>query len=214
VIIVDDGSAPPGRKVARQLAREGLALLVRRGQNGGKGAAVHDGLRRANDLGFSHALQVDADGQHDLADIPRFLEAARSHPEALITGQPLFDESAPRSRIIGRLVTKLWTTLETGGLAIADPMCGFRIYPVAAALAARPRSRRMEYDVEIAVRMFWNGSPIVNVPTRVRYLPVEQGGVSHYRLVKDNVLMSLTHARLVNEAPARLVVRWVKERAR
>ena len=214
VVLVDDGSGKEGRLLAQRIAREGLAHVVRRGRNGGKGAAVHDGLRRAADLGFTHALQIDADGQHDLSDIPRFLEAAKARPEALILGQPIFDEAAPRSRVVGRLVTRFWTTIETGGRVIADALCGFRVYPIRAALAARPRSRRMEYDVEIAVRMYWAGTPIVNLPTRVRYLPREMGGVSHYRLVRDNVLMSRTHAVLATEAPFRLLARAARKKAR
>ncbi len=106
-------------------------------ENGGKGAAVKTGLALARELGFTHALQVDADAQHDLDDVPRFLEAARSRPEALVLGAPVFDGSAPRSRLRARQITIFWTSFEAGAGVITDPMCGFRVYPVGAALAAR-----------------------------------------------------------------------------
>lgn len=210
VIVVDDGSGPEGREAAAALARDGLARVVHRARNGGKGAAVLSGLRLARELGFTHALQVDADGQHDLADIPRFLAAARERPEAFVAGEPVFDESAPRSRLVGRRITQLWAAIETGGPVVRDTLCGLRVYPVAATLAAGVRSRRMEFDNEVAVRLYWAGVPVVNVPTRIRYLDAASGGVSHYRLVRDNVLMSLMHSRLACQAAPRVLVRWVR----
>jgi glycosyltransferase involved in cell wall biosynthesis len=197
VIVVDDGSGPSGRAEVEALAAEGLAVAVHREQNGGKGAAVKSGLSRAHELGFTHALQIDADGQHELGDIPAFVDRARARPEALILGKPVFDESAPRGRTIGRKITLFWTHLETGGEVIGDPMCGFRIYPVAAALATHTRSDAMDFDPEIAVRMVWAGVPVENLPTKVRYIGRDEGGVSHFRLFRDNVLISWMHSRLM-----------------
>ncbi len=196
VVVVDDGSHHSGRRAVEDLGADGLAHVHHRARNGGKGAAVKTGLRVAAELGFSHALQVDADGQHDLDDVPRLLAAARTKPEALVLGAPRYDDSAPAARRHGRKITKFWTDFETGGPVIEDPMCGFRVYPVADALAVRARGDRMDFDIEIAVRLVWRGLPVVHVPTRVRYLPVEAGGVSHFRLVRDNVRISLLHARL------------------
>jgi glycosyltransferase involved in cell wall biosynthesis len=197
VIVVDDGSSAPGRLAVEALARDGLARAVRLERNSGKGAAVKAGLRAARDLGFTHALQVDADGQHDVDDVPRFVEASRANPAALVLGQPVFDASAPASRRRGRLISRFWTDIETGGRRIIeDPLCGFRIYPLDAALRARARGDRMDFDPEIAVRMIWLGTPVVNLPTRVRYVPAEQGGVSHFRMFRDNVRISWGHARL------------------
>jgi glycosyltransferase involved in cell wall biosynthesis len=195
IIIVDDGSAAPGRAVVDALAREGLAIVHHRARNGGKGAAVTTGFELAHAHGYTHALQVDADGQHALEDIPRFLEAARAQPFALILGAPIYDASAPKGRLIGRQITRFWTNIETYGRVIDDPMCGFRVYPVAPALEiARRCGRRMDFDIEIAVRLVWEGLPIVNLPTKVRYL---EGGVSHFHLIQDNVRISWMHSRLV-----------------
>jgi polyprenyl-phospho-N-acetylgalactosaminyl synthase len=196
VVVVDDGSAEPGRREAARLAEDGLARVTRRARNGGKGAAVKTGFRFAHELGYTHALQVDADGQHALADIPRFLEAAARAPEALILGAPIYDHTAPRGRLVGRKITLFWTRVEAGRDVIADPMCGFRVYPLAAALAAPRTGDRMDFDIEIAVRMAWMGVPIVNLPTKVRYLSREEGGVSHFRMFRDNVRISWMHTRL------------------
>ena len=205
VIVVDDASGPAGRDAVAGLERDGLAHRVRRERNGGKGAAVRDGLRAARDLGFTHAVQIDADGQHDLDDLPRFLAAASSDPEALVLGCPVFAAGAPAARVRGRLISRFWTDVETGGRTIADPLCGFRVYPVEAAVRAGARADRMGFDPEIAVRMVWLGSRVVNVPTRIRYLTAEEGGVSHFRMFRDNAEISWTHARLCAGAVLRLV---------
>jgi glycosyltransferase involved in cell wall biosynthesis len=214
VVVVDDGSDRETAAVLDDLSAGRRAVLLRRHRNGGKGAAVQDGLRVAVGLGATHALQVDADGQHDLGDVPRLLEAARAHPDALVLGEPVFDTSAPRSRRVARGISKLWVDLETGRHVVRDPLCGFRVYPLPAALRARPRARRMGHDPEIAVRLFWLGADIVNVPTRVRYLTPAEGGVSHYRLVRDNLEMWWVHALLFNQAAPRLAARWLRRRLR
>ncbi len=206
VVVIDDGSAEPGRSAVEALAASGRAHVHRRERNGGKGAAVRTGFHVARELGYTHALQVDADGQHDVADIPRFLAAAATQPDALVLGVPTFDASAPAARRRGRLISRFWTDLETGGRVIEDPLCGFRVYPLDAALRARATSSRMDFDPEIAVRMIWAGCPVVNLPTRVRYLRPEDGGVSHFRMFRDNALISLCHARLFTLAVLRLLV--------
>jgi len=204
VIVVDDGSADAARAVLEQLASRGATVVRRHERNRGKGAAIKTGLRAARELGFSHALQVDADGQHDLGDVPRFLAAANEAPESLILGHPVFDASVPPGRLRGRKVSIFWTTLETGGRIIADPLCGFRVYPVEAALRAGARGNRMEFDPEIAVRMIWSGCRVTNLPTRVRYLTTAEGGVSHFRMFRDNVWISWGHTRLATLALLRL----------
>jgi glycosyltransferase involved in cell wall biosynthesis len=204
VIVVDDGSADPGRLAVESLGRDARAIVVRRPRNGGKGAAVRTGFDVARRMSFTHVLQVDADGQHDLDDVPRFLEAARSNPEALILGRPVFDESQPRGRGFARKISQFWVSLETGGRAIGDPQCGFRVYPLEAALGARPRGSRMEFDQELPVRMVWRGVPVLNIPTRVRYPSKEEGGISHFRMIRDNLRISAMHTRLVIEAPMAL----------
>ena len=164
------------------------------------------GLALAGSSGFTHALLVDADGQHDLGDVPRFLEAARSNPGAVVLGRPVFDHTAPRSRLIGRRIAIFWTSLETGGRQVVDPMCGFRVFPLASIADVRSGDR-MDFDVEVVVKLVWRRVPMVNLPTKVRYLTAEAGGVSHYRMVRDNVTMVWLHTRLVLQAFAR-VVSW------
>lgn len=197
VIVVDDASGSAGRAACEQIASDQLAHVVHRAHNGGKGAAVKTGLAAAQELGYTHALQLDADGQHAFEDIPRFIAAASANPTALVLGAPLFDASAPSSRQAGRKVTAFWIRLETGEGVISDAMCGFRVYPVAAALAARAWGNAMDFDPEIAVKMVWGGAPVVNLPTRVRYLDEGEGGVSHFRLFADNALISWMHTRLM-----------------
>ena len=206
VVVVDDGSCKASQDVLDDLVFRGVARVRRHDRNRGKGAAVKTGLNAARDLGYSHALQVDADGQHDLGDVPRFLAAARAAPGSLILGQPVFDASVPAARLRGRKVSIFWTTLETGGRSIiADPLCGFRVYPVEQALRVGARGDRMEFDPEIAVRMVWDGTPVVNLATRVRYLSPEDGGVSHFRMFRDNVRISWGHTRMCSLAIVRLL---------
>ena len=203
VVLVDDGSGAAGRAAVDAIASSGLAHVERRAVNGGKGAAVKTGFAAAQRLGATHVLQVDADGQHDLADVPRFLAEARAHPDALILGRPVFDASQPRSRAFARQLSIFWVNVETGGRAIADPQCGFRVYPLAAAIAARARGDHMEFDLELPVRMVWAGTPVRNLPTRVRYLSAAEGGVSHFRAVRDTARISRLHIRLACTAALR-----------
>lgn len=197
VILVDDGSHMATRAVLDALAcRDGVALL-RLPTNCGKGAAVAAGLGAARERGFSHALQVDADGQHDTADVPRFLAAGHAQPEALICGVPRYDASVPRGRLYGRYLTHVCVWLETLSLAIKDSMCGYRLYPLAAScaeIAAHTPPARMDFDTEFAVRLYWRGLSIVNLPTRVIY---PANGLSHFRLWRDNLRISAMHTRLL-----------------
>lgn len=197
VVVVDDGSATEGRAAVEALGRDELAHVTHRARNGGKGAAVKTGFAFARELGYTHALQVDADGQHALEDVPRFLAIARENPSGLVLGQPRFDGTAPIGRKIGRQITVFWTWVEAGPV-IGDAMCGFRVYPLEAALrVAGPTGDRMDFDPEIAVRIAWTGAPVIQVPTNVRYVSRAEGGVSHFKLFLDNWLISRMHTRLV-----------------
>ena len=205
VVVVDDGSGPDAAARIDALASEGVIALHRRAHNGGKGAAVKDGLRAALALGYTHALQVDADGQHALEDIPRFLEAAREDPRCMVLGQPRFDASIPAARLYGRRISIFWAAIESLG-RVGDPLCGFRVYPIEQALAANTRGDRMDFDPEIIVRMVWAGVPVVKLETSVRYIAASDGGVSHFQGFRDNVRISLAHTRLVIELIARAVL--------
>lgn len=198
VIVVDDGSDAVCARVLDEVAatRPGQVTLVRLPVNRGKGGAMMAGLRRALALGYTHALQVDADGQHDVNDVPRFLALASQHPQDVICGQPVYDASVPRGRLYGRYLTHVWVWINTLSLSIRDAMCGYRVYPLASTVAVLARSRvgrRMDFDPELLVRLHWRGVVIRNVPTRVRY---PEDGVSHFRMFQDNVLISRMHARL------------------
>ena len=199
VVLVDDGSGPEGRAVCEALAAEGLAQLVRREVNGGKGAAVKAGFAAARVRGFTHAFQVDADGQHDIACMPDFLRSAREHPEALVLGYPAFDASAPRLRQLGHRFGAFWVALELGRGRVVDTQCGFRVYPLDAALAAHARSDRMDFDIEIVVRLARGGAPVINRPVGVRYLTAQAGGVSHWQPLRDNLRLFRLHSRLCTE---------------
>lgn len=212
VVVVDDGSGPEGRAAADALAAAGLAHVHHRARNGGKGAAVKTGFLVARELGFTHGIQIDADGQHAIEDLPRFIETAARHPGALVLGAPVYDQTAPSSRLVGRRITRFWTNLETGGRIIEDPMCGFRVYPLEAATSTRVVGDRMDFDIEIAVRLVWSGLQVINLPTRVRYLPIEAGGVSHFRMVRDNLRISWMHTRMVHLAVFRKLLGWVWRR--
>ena len=198
VFVVDDGSNPDTQRALSALAEEfDEVRVLRRPVNGGKGAAVMDGMRAAREIGYSHALQIDADGQHNADDVPRFLELSARYPEALVCGQPIYDESMPWGRRYGRHITHFWVGVELIGAGGADSMCGFRLYPLKASCALIDEvgiPTRMNFDIEILVRLAWRGVPLVNVPTRVIY-PV--GGVSHFDILRDNVRISWMHTRLV-----------------
>ncbi|MBJ9113496.1 glycosyltransferase [Citrobacter sp. FDAARGOS_156] len=196
-IVVDDGSDKTTQDELARLAAEYSNLtLIRLPVNAGKGAAVISGIQAAADAGFSHAVQVDADGQHAIEDIPRLLALAKEHPAALISGQPIYDDSVPRSRLYGRWVTHIWVWIETLSLQLKDSMCGFRVYPVAPTRQLAQRvtlGKRMDFDTEVMVRLYWQGNPSYFIPTRVIY---PQDGLSHFDALKDNLRISLMHTRL------------------
>ena len=194
-ILVDDGSHAACAAVLDTVARSTPEVtLVRRAANGGKGAAMQDGFRRAADLGYTHALQVDADGQHDLRDAQKMLQVAQSEPDGLVNGQPIYGDDAPRSRLYGRWLTTFWVRVNTLSCDIPDAMCGFRVYPLRHVLPVlMGTGDHMEFDIAILVRMHWAGVAMFWVPTRVSY---PDTGISHFRGWADNLLISRMHARL------------------
>lgn len=211
-VLVDDASDAGCAQVLARLAEQRDVFLVTLPVNQGKGGAVMAGLREAARLGFSHALQVDADGQHDLGDVQTFLEHSRHAPQALVCGYPQYDASVPKGRLYARYLTHVWVWINSLSLQIPDSMCGFRVYPLPATLALIDTVRlgkRMDFDPEILVRLAWRNQPMRWLPTRVHY---PQDGLSHFRLVHDNALISKMHAKLffgmLVRAPAILWRRW------
>jgi glycosyltransferase involved in cell wall biosynthesis len=205
-LLVDDGSGAQCAAVldALRAAHAPQVDVLRLPVNQGKGGAVMAGLREAGRRGYTHALQIDADGQHDAADVPAFLDDARAHPQAVIAGAPRYDASVPKGRLYGRYATHVWVWINTLSFAIRDSMCGFRVYPLPATLALIERvaiGTRMDFDCEIVVRLHWDGVPFRTRVTRVIY---PQDGVSHFDLWRDNVRISKMHAKLFFGMLARL----------
>jgi hypothetical protein len=182
------------------MAQDPCVRVLIQPHNHGKGAAILAGLRAAEANGFSHALTMDADGQHDATAIRAFMAASQQDASAVILGVPVFDASAPRLRVVGRRVSNWWANLETLWLGIDDSLCGFRVYPITELHAVMEKSRwmrRFDFDVEAAVRLTWRGLRLVNRPVAVRYFRPEEGGVSHFNYVRDNLLLAWMHTRLL-----------------
>jgi glycosyltransferase involved in cell wall biosynthesis len=196
-ILVDDGSDASCAEVVRGLSAQYPGVQsIRLDVNQGKGAAVKAGILAAQAQGYSHALQIDADGQHDLNDLDKFLAAARQSPEAVVIGRALFDESIPKLRYYARYLTHAWVHINTLSGAIPDSMCGYRVYPLASCaklIQSIAMEDRMGFDTEILVRLYWQSVSVVSIATHVRY-PLD--GLSHFRAWEDNLLLSRTHARL------------------
>ncbi|EJC6736919.1 glycosyltransferase family 2 protein [Vibrio vulnificus] len=196
VIIVDDGSNFATQTQLEQQATRDKVYLIRLAENQGKGGAVMAGIRYAQQLGFTHTIQIDSDGQHDLQALPKLLNASKMHPQRLISGQPIYDESVPKSRLYGRYVTHVWVWIETLSMTIRDSMCGFRAYPVDKTVTVLDKYRlgtRMDFDIEVLVRMYWEGVDIDFIETRVIY---PEGGISHFDALWDNVKISWMHTKL------------------
>lgn len=201
VWIVIDGSTDGSERPLLELAGTdpGVRVLVLP-VNRGKGAAVLHGLQAAAAAGFTHALTMDADGQHPAEAIERFMRLSQRHPEAMVLGRPIFDASAPALRVNGRKVSNWWANLETLWNGIDDSLFGFRVYPIAALVDVMTHHRwmrRFDFDVEAVVRLNWRGVPALSTGTPVRYLRADEGGVSHFHYLRDNALLSWMHARLM-----------------
>jgi len=196
-ILVDDGSSLAcAEKLDVLVSKHHHLKLLRLTVNSGKGVAVLTGIQWAAQEGYTHALQIDADGQHCTADIPEFLEQAKKNPQAIITGQPQFDASIPKVRLYARYLTHIWVWINTWSFQIHDSMCGFRVYPIDAVMkliAHQKIGHRMNFDTDILVRLYWQGLDVINLPTRVIY-PTD--GVSHFRVWLDNVLITRMHVIL------------------
>ena len=202
VIIVDDGSEKITRETLVEIKRRRKEVtLIRHETNLGKGAAVFSALKLAEKQGFTHALQVDADGQHNLEDAHSLLTHAKAEPEALWSAKPIFDKSIPKKRLIGRYITHFWVWIETLSLDIEDSLCGYRVYPIPRTLQIIHKhgvGMFMDFDPEIMVRFFWTGAEVRFIPSKVIY---PEGGYSNFHLWADNVRISKMHMRLCIESP-------------
>ena len=216
VWVVDDGSNDGSTASLQELAASdpGLHLIVLP-RNSGKGAAVLAGLEAAAAAGFTHVLTMDADGQHPAALIPDFMAASQAAPAAMILGKPVFGPEAPALRVNGRKVSNGWANFETLWKGIGDSLYGFRVYPIAPLMRimrGRRWMRRFDFDPEAVVRLCWAGVQPINKDAPVRYLSAEEGGVSHFRYLRDNILLTWMHTRLflgfLGRLPLLLLRRW------
>lgn len=210
VWVVVDGSTDGTAERLQAMARDdaGLRVLVR-ATNGGKGAAVLDGMLEARKLGYTHVLTMDCDGQHPADRIGAFMTASAVAPKAMVLGEPVFDASAPSVRVVGRRICNWWVNVETLWIGVHDSLFGFRVYPIAPLvreMRARGSMRRFDFDAEAVVRLSWRGVTPVNLPAAVRYFRPEEGGVSHFNYWRDNVLLTSMHFRLFFEFLLRLPV--------
>lgn len=198
-VIVDGSTDGTAEELQRMAAvDDGLEVIVLP-QNGGKGGAVLHGIERALERGFTHVLTMDSDGQHDASMIGHFMQTSQANPAAMVLGVPVFDASAPSIRVQGRKISNWWANFETLGGGIGDSLFGFRVYPARALRDVMRGSvwmRRFDFDPEAVVRLAWRGVRPVNVPTKVRYLSQEEGGVSHFNYWHDNKLLTWMHTRL------------------
>lgn len=197
IIMVNDGSDIECTALLRDISgKNPWVELVEHEVNQGKGQAVITGLLKAKELGYSHALQLDSDGQHDWMDIPKFLDASKNNPAAMIIGKPVFDASVPKKRLYGRYATHIWVWINSLSFEIKDSMCGFRIYPLDSTVAVLNKAKfqpRMGFDTEILVRLKWENVPFINVPTHVIY---PEDGISHFNALRDNIGLTKAHSSL------------------
>lgn len=197
IIIINDGSDTHNASLLEKIATDFKIHLVHHSQNQGKGMAMITGFQKAYELGFSHGIQLDADGQHNMDDVPKFVTFSQENPATLISGVPIYDDSIPKGRLYSRYITHFWVWIETLSFTIKDSMCGFRVYPlkeVVSLIRTNHIGRYMDFDTEIMVKLYWQGMNVLFIPTEVIY---PEKGISHFRMVKDNILISWMHTRLV-----------------
>lgn len=206
VIVIDDGSIPNEQKEAKQLCKKFNFTFLENKTNMGKGYVVKKAMTFATQKGFSHALQIDADGQHKIEDIKDFFALAQENPTSIINSHPIYDTSIPKARLYGRKITNFWTFIETGGKRIPDSMCGFRVYPLKEMKKILPliHQNRMGFDIEILIKSIILKINIVNKKTPVIY-PLD--GVSHFKTLRDNWHITLTHTKLCLFAILNLIKR-------
>jgi glycosyltransferase involved in cell wall biosynthesis len=199
IVVIDGSSDGSGERLVRLAADDPALLACVLRHNQGKGAAVLHGLRLASGRGFTHALTMDADGQHSTAHIGTLIGLSLAHPDCMILGHPVFDASAPKIRIFGHKVANFCTSLLTPRGAIGDSLFGFRVYPIDPLIevfVSTTGMRRFDFDSEAAIRLHWQGVHPINVNTPVRYFRRDEGGVSHFKYLRDNLLLTAMYFRL------------------
>ena len=198
-VVVDGSTDGTGEELQALAASDpGLKVIVLP-HNQGKGAAVLAGISEAAAAGYTHALTMDSDGQHPATLIPAFMAASQAAPEKMVLGKPVFGPEAPALRVNGRKVSNGWANLETLWMGIGDSLYGFRVYPIAPLMRIMQRNRfmrRFDFDPEAVVRLCWANVQPLNLDAPVRYLSAAEGGVSHFKYLRDNTLLTWMHTRL------------------
>lgn len=198
-VVVDGSTDGSAERLQRMAAEDSGLIVICLPENRGKGAAVLEGISRAAAQGYTHALTMDSDGQHPSHLIPEFMAASQAAPGAMVLGVPVFDADAPRLRVNGRKVSNWWANLETLWMGVGDSLYGFRVYPIAAlrqVMEGQKWMRRFDFDPEAVVRLCWLGVRPVNLKAPVRYFRADEGGVSHFKYLRDNTLLTWMHTRL------------------
>lgn len=200
VWVVIDGSTDGSEVTLKAMATEDAGLrVIHLPENKGKGAAVLHGLNLAAAAGYTHVLTMDSDGQHPPDLIPAFMAESINQPDAMILGKPIFDASAPNIRVQGRKISNWWANVETLWAGIGDSLFGFRVYPIdplRKVMRFQPWMRHFDFDPEAAIRLSWRGVKAINLPAPVLYFSTDEGGVSHFRYLRDNILLTWMYTRL------------------
>jgi uncharacterized protein (DUF2062 family) len=192
VIAINDGSTDD---TSRVLAEIKDIVLITLPQNQGKGAALRTGFAEAEKRGFTHAITIDADGQHSTAALPEFADACRRHPEALLVGvRDLHRAGASWSRRFTNNLSTFWFRVETG-VPLTDTQCGYRCYPLAAINRLRVRTQRYAYELEVMVKAAWAGIPLLARPVSADYA-APTSRLSHFHPWRDMAQISRLHSRL------------------
>jgi glycosyltransferase involved in cell wall biosynthesis len=206
-VVVDASTDGSTELLQAEAAKDERLKIIVQPINVGKGGTVLCGITAALSSGYTHALTMDADGQHPVELITYFMQRSQAEPMSLILGKPVFDASAPALRVNGRKVSNSWANLETLGMGVGDSLYGFRVYPMHALQAVMQENRwmrRFDFDPEAAVRLCWAGLKPVNIDAPVKYFNADEGGISHFKYVRDNILLTWMHTRLFIEFLVRL----------
>ncbi len=196
ILIINDGSNQKSRQVLDDLK----VKIIDKKQNEGKGNAIKTAFSYALQNSITHLFQIDADFQHDLSEILDFIKISKQNPDSFICGSPIYDEKIPKSRFYGRKITNFWAKINSLNFTIKDAMCGFRIYPVKPLKNAIliSKTNRMEFDIEILVNALRQNVKILWKNVKINY---EKDGISHFKMFKDNILISKMHAKMFFSLP-------------
>lgn len=191
VLVVDDGSTDGG---AETLA--GLPVTVLRHEsNRGKGAAIMTAAREARRRGMTHIATIDADGQHEPADLAGLLAVIEATPLAVVVGKRDFaTANVPKASRFGRKFSNFWLRLQTGK-SLGDTQSGFRIYPLRVIEGLNLDEVHYSFEVEVLVKSAWAGVPLLDAPISVIYPPADER-ISHFRGFMDNFRLTLLNTRL------------------